>query len=290
MPITTKYTSKSHFIQTCMSKGWVAPGDAMALSAAYDFVSDPKGLDAGAVDEFLEKITETDMWSLEARQNLQEEMGKIFRPLAEEDRVNNDYQLDERIVNHVENNAISQKQLNDLRQQFYMKAEKLEAGDYSLAEAALGQGLLNFEDQKMEQQTQYNVEDEPKQNENNTELEDDDSVSQYSDALSTGEKVQEYYESLHSRKDPSVEELKEGLQPAEEKKEEVPEEKEENLADFMYGEQGEENAFDDVKRDNDLNAGELNNIADENLKNEENQDQNQIFEEKKEEKKIFEEN
>ena len=83
MPFKQNYPTKAQFIQACMDQGWVAMGDATALSAAYDFVDDPKGLNSKEAEEFLENLAQADAWDIESRNKLKEEMRNVFRPLAD---------------------------------------------------------------------------------------------------------------------------------------------------------------------------------------------------------------
>ena len=144
MPFKQNYPTKAQFIQACMDNGWVAMGDATALSAAYDFVEDPKGLDSGDVETFLEKLAGTDAWDIGSRNELKEEMQNIFRPLADEPRLA-DYNIGEQIVNRVVDDPLSQDNLNLLYNQQQNRIDAREEDDFSQAQDALDQDLIIFE-------------------------------------------------------------------------------------------------------------------------------------------------
>ena len=144
MPFKQNYPTKAQFIQACMDNGWVAMGDATALSAAYDFVEDPKGLDSGDVETFLEKLAGTDAWDIESRNELKEKMQNIFRPLADEPRLA-DYNIGEQIVNRVVDDLLSQDNLNLLYDQQQKRIDAREEDDFSQAQDALDQDLIIFE-------------------------------------------------------------------------------------------------------------------------------------------------
>ena len=164
MPLTKNYPTKAQFIQTCMDNGWVAPGDAMALSAAYDFVSDPKGMDASEADAFLEKIAETDMWTTQAREELQTEMKNVFTQLADEPRLD-DYNLGEQIVDRVVNEKLTQDDLSEMRDQQQQRIDAREdENDYQQGQDALDQDLLLFNERKVAQMAHGQAEEEPIQN------------------------------------------------------------------------------------------------------------------------------
>ena len=144
MPFKQNYPTKAQFIQACMDNGWVAMGDATALSAAYDFVEDPKGLDSGDVETFLEKLAGTDAWDIGSRNELKEEMQNIFRPLADEPRLA-DYNIGEQIVNRVVDDPLTQDNLNLLYNQQQNRIDAREEDDFSQAQDALDQDLIIFE-------------------------------------------------------------------------------------------------------------------------------------------------
>ena len=144
MPFKQNYPTKAQFIQACMDNGWVAMGDATALSAAYDFVEDPKGLDSGDVEAFLEKLAGTDAWDIESRNELKEEMQNVFRPLADEPRLD-DYNIGEQIVNRIVDDPLSQDSLNLLYDQQQKRIDAREEDDFSQAQDALDQDLIIFE-------------------------------------------------------------------------------------------------------------------------------------------------
>ena len=144
MPFKQNYPTKVQFIQACMDNGWVAMGDATALSAAYDFVEDPKGLDSGDVETFLEKLAGTDAWDIGSRNELKEEMQNIFRPLADEPRLA-DYNIGEQIVNRVVDDPLTQDNLNLLYNQQQNRIDAREEDDFSQAQDALDQDLIIFE-------------------------------------------------------------------------------------------------------------------------------------------------
>ena len=144
MPFKQNYPTKVQFIQACMDNGWVAMGDATALSAAYDFVEDPKGLDSGDVETFLEKLAGTDAWDIGSRNELKEEMQNIFRPLADEPRLA-DYNIGEQIVNRVVDDPLSQDNLNLLYNQQQNRIDAREEDDFFQAQDALDQDLIIFE-------------------------------------------------------------------------------------------------------------------------------------------------
>lgn len=144
MPFKQNYPTKAQFIQACMDNGWVAMGDATALSAAYDFAEDPKGLDSGDVETFLEKLAGTDAWDIGSRNELKEEMQNIFRPLADEPRLA-DYNIGEQIVNRVVDDLLSQDNLNLLYNQQQNRIDAREEDDFSQAQDALDQDLIIFE-------------------------------------------------------------------------------------------------------------------------------------------------
>ena len=144
MPFKQNYPTKAQFIQACMDNGWVAMGDATALSAAYDFIEDPKGLDSGDVETFLEKLAGTDAWDIGSRNELKEEMQNIFRPLADEPRLA-DYNIGEQIVNRVVDDLLSQDNLNLLYDKQQNRINAREEDDFSQVQDALDQDLIIFE-------------------------------------------------------------------------------------------------------------------------------------------------
>ena len=144
MPVLSNYSSKAQFIQTCMDQGWVAPGDITALSAAYDFVADPRGLDPTAADSFLEKAAGTEMWTPEGRAVMLNEMKSIFEPLSRESALSG-LNLSGRIVAHPENANLSQERLDELMGlQLQASAERQGENDYRQAEEALNREQNHF--------------------------------------------------------------------------------------------------------------------------------------------------
>ncbi|MBO5568665.1 MAG: hypothetical protein J6A79_07040, partial [Clostridia bacterium] len=159
MPVIGKHTSKAQFVQACMDMGWVAPGDVTAMSAAYDFLKNTKGVDTKAADAFLEKVVENPIWMLEDRTAMLDEMKKVFAPLSANPTLSG-LNLSGRIMAHPGNGNLSQGELDEMMgRQMAATLSRDGKPDYQQAEDALMAEQLQFGNQINTQQTQPKEDD-----------------------------------------------------------------------------------------------------------------------------------